>query len=181
MRRATWLVIGLALVSGCVDKAKADYDRCIDRDRNYDAKGAAAACSAAVAADPNSPSGQSAAKKLQELQAVEDKIKAEAADKAARDAKIQKDEVLVVQSSATVAPMGSAPPGASAVAVAGSDTLAQAQALYAAGDLAGAHKLLEEKMADGSEKPSKDELKLLGDVCKAQKDKRCLSLLKKVR
>lgn len=173
----------LVLVGACVDKAKADYDRCIDRDRNYDAKGAAAACSAAVAADPNSPSGQAAAKKLQELQSVEDKINAEAADKAARDAKIQKDEVLVVQSSATVAPMASAPPGASAVALAagGSDTLAQAQALYAAGDLAGARKVLEDKIADGTEKPSKDELKLLGDICKTQKDKRCLSLLKKVR
>ena len=161
------------MLVACLDKAKADYDKCVDRDKSYDVKGAVEACSAAVAADPKSPSGQAAAKKLYDLQLVSDKIKTEAADKAARDAKIDKDEPLVV-----AAPSASAVAVADSAAAAPADVLGQAQALYDSGDLAGARALLEPRVLGAHAKPNYPEGHLLEQICVAQNDRRCLASLK---
>src|SRR5262245_40478392 len=109
MLRAS-LAFSLLLLASCMDKAKADYDRCVERDRNYDVAGAVAACQAAVAADSKSPSGQAAAKKLIDLQTVNDKMKVEHDEKSMREANIKKkEEPLVVVHSAAVS-ASSAPP-----------------------------------------------------------------------
>ncbi len=171
-----WLAFTLLLLVGCMDKAKADYDKCVERDRNYDVAGAVSACQAAVAADPKSPSGQAAAKKLLDLQTVNDKLKVEHDEKSAREANIKKeDPPLVVVHSA--APMVS---GAPQQVVASSDgsVLAQAQALMASGDTAGARALLQERALNGT--ATGDEAKLLHKICKQQKDKVCLAALAKV-
>jgi hypothetical protein len=59
----TMTVLALLAIAGCADKAQPDYDRCVTAER-ADVLAAAAACEAAVAADPNSPSGKEAASKL---------------------------------------------------------------------------------------------------------------------
>jgi hypothetical protein len=182
--RLSLRIVCLLLLAGCVDKGKADYDKCVELDKSYDVKGAVAACQAAVAADSNSPSGQAAAKKLLDLQSVEDKLKAEASDKAAREARINKDEppqpsatvtaaaVAVAQATATALD-DDAPPGV---------VVEQAQALANAGELANARALLEPRVFGKKAKPTRDELKLLGVICKQQKDGRCLkALVRKVR
>jgi hypothetical protein len=153
-----------------MDKAKADYDRCVERDQNYDVAGAVTACRAAVAADAKSPSGLAAAKKLLDLDRVNDKLKVEAQEKSQRDAKIKKDdEPLVIVHSA--APTGSVAPPLT--------PFAQASALYASGDKAGARAILEPRLLDGS--GTKEDAKLLHDICKAQKDKACLTALTKFK
>jgi hypothetical protein len=170
-----WLAVTLLLV-GCMDKAKADYDKCVERDRNYDVAGAVTACQAAVAADPKSPSGQAAAKKLLDLQTVNDKLKVEHDEKSAREASIKKeDPPLVIVHSAE--PVASGAPQAVAASSDGS-VLAQAQALMAQGDTAGARALLQERALSG--KANGDEAKLLLKICKQQKDKVCLTALAKV-
>jgi hypothetical protein len=162
-------VLALLLLAGCMDKAKADYDRCVERDQNYDVAGAVAACRAAVAADAKSPSGLAAAKKLLDLDRVNDKLKVEAQEKSQRDAKIKKDEeALVIVHSA--APTSTAPPPT---------PLAQANALFTSGDKMGARAILDPRMLDGS--GTKEEAKLLHDICKAQKDKACLTALSKYK
>jgi len=173
MQRA--VAILLVLLSACVDKAKADYDRCVDLDKNYDAKGAMAACSAAVAADPKSPSGQAAEKKLEELRSVNDKLKAESADKAARDAKIAKDDPNVtVQPTATATVATVAMDPIQVAADAGPDDVtAVARGLYAAGDYAGARKVLDPRVFGRGAKPTPDEVSVLSQVCLAQQDRKC--------
>lgn len=175
-------VLLLLLATACLDKAKPDYDKCVERDHNYDVKGAVAACSAAVAADSKSPAGQAAAKKLFDLQSVDDKLKAEAADKAAREAKIAKDD-----------PDVSPPPTATAAAAATATTvtltvapdagsngvLAQAQALYDSGDKAGARALLESRVLGAHAKPTRAEGLLLGKICFEQHDRECVLILKR--
>ena len=165
----------LVLLSACVDKAKADYDRCVDLDKNYDAKGAMAACSAAVAADPKSPSGQAAAKKLFDLRSVNDKLSAESADKAARDAKIAKDDPNVtVQPTATASVATAVAMEPEVAADAGADDVTSvARGLYAAGDYAGARKVLDPRVFGHGAKPTSDELSVLSEVCLAQQDKKC--------
>ena len=163
------------MLVGRLDKAKADYDKCVDRDKNYDVKGAVEACSAAVAADPKSPSGQAAAKKLYDLQLMSDKIKTEAADKAARDAKIDKDEPLVVAAPSATAVEDSTT--AQAVAVA-PDPFGQAQVLFRSGNLAGARALLEPLVFGAHAKPTLAEGTLLEQICMAQKDRPCVMSLK---
>ncbi len=156
----------LLLLAGCVDKAKADYDRCVDRDQNYDVNGAVEACQAAVAADSKSVSGQAAAKKLLDLDRVADKLKTEQQEKLDRDAKIKKDDPpLVIVHSATAT---SGPPPT---------PYEQAVALNASGDRTGARAILDPRIAAGKGTP--DEVKLLHDICKAQQDKKCLKLLAK--
>jgi hypothetical protein len=156
----------LLLLAGCIDKAKADYDRCVDRDQNYDVKGAVEACQAAVAADSKSVSGQAAAKKLLDLDRVADKLKTEQQEKLDRDAKIKKDDppLVIVHSAATTA---AAPP----------TPYEQAFALNASGDQAGARAILDPRIAAG--KGTLDEAKLLREICKAQQDKKCVKLLAK--
>ncbi len=166
------------MLVACLDKAKADYDKCVDRDKSYDVKGAVAACSAAVAADPKSPSGQAAAKKLYDLQLVSDKIKTEAADKAARDAKIDKDEPLVVAAPSATQVTVADSATAAAVATTPGDVVGQAQALFQSGDLAGARALLEPRVLGTHAKPTLPEGSLLEQICMAQKDRRCLASLK---
>lgn len=154
------------LLVGCMDKAKADYDTCVERDRNYDVAGAVSACKAAVAADPKSPSGQAAAKKLLDLQTVNEKMKVEHDEKSAREANIKKeDPPLVVVHSAAPPPSAEVSP------------FAQAQALMASGDTAGARALLQQRALDGT--ATSDETHLLLKICKQQKDKMCLTMLAK--
>jgi hypothetical protein len=156
----------LLLFAGCMDKAKADYDRCVERDQNYDVKGAVAACQAAVAADPKSPSGVAAADKLLQLDRVADKLKTEAQEKSDREAKIKKDDPpLVIVHSAAPASSNATPP----------TPYDQAFALNASGDQAGARAILEPRVMGG--KGSTDEAKLMRDICKAQQDKKCLKTL----
>jgi hypothetical protein len=155
----------LLLLAGCMDKAKADYDRCVDRDRNYDVKGAVEACKAAVAADSKSPSGQAAAKKLLDLDRVADKLKTEQQEKTEREATIKKDDPPLVVTHVPTA-TGSAPPPT---------PYEQAFALNASGDQAGARAIVEPRVMAG--KGTSDELKLLRDICKAQLDKKCMKAL----
>ncbi len=161
----------ILLLTGCLDKAKADYDKCLDRERNYDVPGAVAACQAAVAADPKSTSGEAAAKKLVDLQTVSAKMKTEADEKSQREASIKKDEppLVVVHSAAPVASGATLPPGAT--------PYAQAQALMAAGDSDGARKIIQPRAWGGT--ASSDEMRLLLKICKQQKDKLCLQALAK--
>ncbi|HEY1954255.1 MAG TPA: hypothetical protein VGH28_01545 [Polyangiaceae bacterium] len=171
MRRAVLVLFLLA--AACQDKAKADYDRCVDLDKNYDVKGAAAACSAAVAADSKSPSGQAAAKKLLDLQSVSDKLKAENADKAARDAILKKDQpelLPVATATETVAPA----PTELAADAGADEVVAVAHALYVSGDYAGARKILDPRvLGKGVKGVDPFEANLLADVCTAQQDRKC--------
>jgi hypothetical protein len=160
-----WVLI---LLAGCVDKAKADYDRCVERDQNYDVKGARESCQAAVAADPKSVSGQAAAKKLLDLDRVADKLAIEQKEKSDRDEKIKKAEppLVIVHSASTV----SAPPPT---------PLDQENALMAQGNKDGARQMITERMLTNA--ATKEEAKLLKDICTAQKDKSCLKLLVKYK
>lgn len=165
MRR---VLLALLCVS-CLDKAKPDWDRCVERDKAYDTAGAASACAAAVAADPKSASGQLAQKRLGELQLMLDKMKVERDDKTARD------EAIKRASEIANAPTTTATVAATA-AVAQGTPFEQAQALFNAGDAAGARAILEPRM---TQKPTREEASLLVDVCKAQKDNACLTKLKR--
>lgn len=163
-----WLAFTFSvLLVGCMDKAKADYDKCVERDRNYDVAGAVSACQAAVAADPKSASGQAAAKKLLDLQTVNDKLKVEHDEKSAREANIKKEDppLVVVHSAAPSATVAPTP-------------LAQAQALMASGDNEGARAILQERALNGT--ATGDEVKLLQKICKQQKDKVCLTAIAKL-
>jgi hypothetical protein len=158
----------LLLLAGCMDKAKADYDRCVERDQNYDVKGAREACQAAIAADPKSPSGLAAAEKLVQLDRVVDKLAVEQKEKSDRDAKIKKDDpplVIVHSAAASAAP----PPSA----------IELENALVAQGNKDGARQMIMNHLNDSS--ATKEELKLLKDLCTAQKDKACLKLLSKYK
>ena len=156
----------LLLLAGCMDKAKADYDRCVERDQNYDVNGAVTACQAAVAADPKSPSGVAAADKLLQLNRVADKLKTEAQEKSDREAKIKKDDPPLVVTHVPTASASNAPPPT---------PYEQAIALNASGDQAGARAILEPRVMAG--KGTVDEAKLMRDICKAQADKKCLKTL----
>ena len=68
--------------TGCTDKAALDYAQCVQFDIAGDAGAAMAACSAAMAADPNSTSGKAASARVAEIKAKEaafQKAEAEAA------------------------------------------------------------------------------------------------------
>jgi len=160
----------LLLLAGCIDKAKADYDRCVERDQNYDVKGAVAACQAAVAADPNSPSGKAAAEKLLQLGRVADKLAAEQKEKSDRDLSIKKDDppLVIVHSAAPTA--SAAPP---------MTPLQQENALLAQGDKEGARVMIGQRMLDGL--ATKDEAKLAKELCTSMKDKQCLKLIAKYK
>ena len=157
----------LLLLAGCVDKAKADYDRCVERDQNYDVKGAVTACKAAVAADPKSPSGVAAADKLIQLDRVADKLAVEQKEKSDREAKIKKDDppLVIVHSAGSAGP----PP----------TMLDQENAMIAEGNKDGVRQMVKQRMTDGT--ATKEEVKLLKDICTAQKDKMCLKLLSKYK
>jgi hypothetical protein len=158
----------LFLLAGCMDKAKPDYDRCVERDQNYDVAGAVAACQAAVAADSKSPSGQAAAKKLLDLDRVADKLKTEQAEKLRREATIKKDDppLVIVHSASTV----NVPPPT---------MIEQENAMVANGNQVGAKTLIMQHISDQTS--TKEEMKLLKEICTAQKDKACLKLIGKVR
>ena len=173
-------IVFLLLLAGCVDKAKADYDRCVDLDRNYDVKGAVAACSAAVAADSKSPSGLAAADKLLQLQRVQDKLKVEADDKAKRDAKIAQEDPIAPSATASVAAVATTQNVVTSPDAGSESIVLQAQALLESGDPAGARALLD-PVVFGRNKPPKDAVKLMAGVCKAQKDRKCLAAVKKLR
>ena len=71
LRRALGMIVLVVTATGCTDRAKPDFDRCTmlaARDHEGDLPDAVKACTAAVAADPNSTSGKAAAVKLTELQ-----------------------------------------------------------------------------------------------------------------
>jgi hypothetical protein len=153
----------VCIAAACVDKAKADYDLCVERQKAYDVPGAYSACAAAVAADPKSVSGQAAAKDFENLKTVVDKLQAEKVEKSERDKAITKDEPPP-------------PPRPSATASAAPIPIsAQAQALYANGDVVGARALLEPRVLQ--KKGALDEANLLKMICKAQKDKQCIATL----
>jgi hypothetical protein len=160
----------LLLLAGCVDKAKADYDHCVERQKAYDVAGAYSACAAAVAADPKTVSGIAAEKDLENLKPVYDKLQAERAERSDRDKAIKRDEPPHVVSA----------PSASSSAVADANAqqsvALEAQLLYANGDLAGARALLDPRVLEAP-KGAPDEITLLRSICKAQKDKACLTAL----
>jgi len=160
--KRVWMLL---LLAGCIDKAKADYDRCVERDQNYDVKGATESCQAAVAADSKSPSGQAAAKKLLDLERVADKLKVEQQEKSQREATIKKDDPPLVVTHVPTATANAVPP----------TPYEQAFALNASGDAAGARAILEPRVMGG--KGTQDEAKLMRDICKAQQDKKCLKTL----
>lgn len=87
-RVVTVFSIGLVF-SGCADKAKADYARCVQLDISGDVGATWDACNAAIIADPNSESGKAAAAKLTALKPKYeawkiDQAKKEAEEKAAQ-------------------------------------------------------------------------------------------------
>ena len=160
----------LLLLAGCMDKAKADYDRCVERDQNYDVKGARDACQAAVAADSKSPSGQAAAKKLLDLDRVAEKLKAEQQEKLDREAKIKKDDPpLVIVHTASASASAAPPPS----------PIEQERALLAQGDKDGARMMIGQRMLDGT--ATKEEAKLAKELCTSMKDKQCLKLIAKYK
>jgi hypothetical protein len=173
MSRA-WLVC--ALLIGCFDKAKPDYDRCVERDQNYDVPGAYSACAAAVAMDPKSLSGLAAKKKLDGLQVLVDKLQAERVEKDARDQAIKRDEppppVATIAATAVLPAVVVAPFDGGM----GGPYFIQATALATSGDAAGARAILEPRVF-GSGKAASDEVGLLKSICKAQKDKSCLKVI----
>lgn len=171
MRRAR---VGFAaafviFAASCQDKARDDYDWCMERQRAFDVAGAYSACAAAVAADPRSVSGQAAAKEIDtNLKPVHDKLVAERDEKAAREAAIKKEEPP--------------PPPMASVAVTAAPVdvppMAQAQGLYDSGDAGAARAILYPRVM-GTTKGAPDEAQLLKTICKAQKDKACLMALAK--
>lgn len=167
------LFLALFPLAGCTDKAKAQYDQCVLLEQSYDVKGAAAACSAAVAADPNSTSGQAAAKKLEDLRGVEDKMATEERDKAAREARLQKDEPEALPTPrATVEP---------ARTMTVDEVLEQARTMWESGDTAGAKALLEQTVLpeDGG-KASPEVVRAMKKVCARHHDERCMAIVKKL-
>jgi hypothetical protein len=161
---------------GCVDKAKPDYDRCVERDQSYDVPGAYSACAAAVAADPKSLSGLAAKKKLDDLQLVVDKLQAERAEKDTRDKAIKRDEppppVATITTTAVIPPVMVVPFDGGV----GGPYVVQATALSTSGDQAGARAILEPRVF-GTGKGASDEVILLKNICKAQHDKTCLKAI----
>jgi len=175
------VLLGIAFAcAACVDKAKSDWDRCVERDKAYDVAGAYSACAAAVAADPKSPSGQSAQQKLNELAPMMDKIKSEQANKASRDDAIKRaselDAATTAQllSSATATVAVAAPPSSSAGDPAAIFT--KARALSMAGNQKGARALLEPRVSSGVASP--DEIGLLIGICKGMHDRACIAKYK---
>lgn len=169
------------MCASCLDKAKADWDRCNERDKAYDVAGAYSACAAAAAADPKSGSGQAAAKKLVDLQLMLDKMKAERDDKVARDDAI-KHEVVLAQDASVTATMPIAVPLASQAASAAppqdpSSISRAAKALAMSGDAAGARALLEPLVKSG--KGTKDDVRMLIGICKSLRDVVCVAQYKK--
>jgi multidrug resistance efflux pump len=85
------LLLALAL-TGCADKAKPDYDKCVLLEGRDELMGAIDACRAAVRADPTSKAGTAASSKIAVLEATFDRRKVEAAanqaakEQAAREA-----------------------------------------------------------------------------------------------
>lgn len=76
------IVVALASVTGCKDKADPWYRTCLNREAE-NVKLAADACEKAVAADPQSKSGIAAAQKLKEMKpAIEEAERQEAKEKA---------------------------------------------------------------------------------------------------
>jgi hypothetical protein len=167
--RGFLLVVALG---ACVDKAKPDWDRCMERDQNYDVPGAYSACQAAVAADPNGASGQAAAKKLDQLKPVIDRIQVEKDLKAARELAIKKSDPTVLALGVPPAPVKPEWDGG-----ANGPNYVAAQTLADSGDLAGARAMIEARFVTG--KAATDEIALLKTICKTQKDKRCLASLAK--
>ncbi len=171
-------IAGCVLATGCLDKAKADYDRCVERDKNYDVPGAYSACAAAVAADPKSISGQEAQKKLETLGAVVDKLKVERDEKSARDTAIKRDEppppIASTSPTAFIPPVVVVPFDGGM----GGPYFVQAQTLYLNGDAAGARAIIEPRVF-GATKGAMDEVKLMKTICVAQKDNACLRSLTK--
>ncbi len=163
------LVVALA---ACVDKAKPDWDRCMERDQHYDVAGAYSACQAAVAADANGASGQAAAKKLDQLKPVVDRIRAEHELKAARELAIKKSDPTVLALGVPPAHVRPEWDGG-----ANGPNYVAAQALADSGDVAGARTLIEARVVTGKAAP--DEIALLKSICKTQKDKHCLASLSK--
>lgn len=89
----------VAFAIGCTDTAKPEYEHCVSLEAQGNVLDANDACEASVTADPNSKSGQLAAKKLADMkprveQARAEKDKALAAARAAQ-AKADEEERLV--------------------------------------------------------------------------------------
>jgi hypothetical protein len=74
--RGAAAVLLAILVTACADKAQSPYATCIQNKAKDDVEAAWNACSEAVAADPNSKSGEKAAKLLPELRPEYDRRKA---------------------------------------------------------------------------------------------------------
>jgi len=109
-----------------------------------------------------------AAEKLVQLQRVTDKLAVEEKEKSDREAKIKKDDPpLVIVHSATA----NAPPPPT--------PLDQENAMIAQGNKDGARAMIVQRIGEST--ATKEETKLLKDLCTAQKDKACLKLLAKYK
>lgn len=169
-------LVAILFCAACLDKAKPDWDRCVAREKSYDVAGAYSACAAATAADPNSPSGQAATRKLADLQAMLDKMKSEQADKASRDDAIAKEQAQAsastsAQPTASAATIVAASPSAAIIAD-GADVFKVAKARVLKGDVTGARAMVEPRVMAGIASP--DETKLLFAICKTQHDRACM-------
>ncbi len=74
MFRVILIVIGIIMLAGCEDKAKAEYEHCLQLEQANDIEEAWRACSTAEYSDPNSKSGKAAAEKYKQLDPVARKI-----------------------------------------------------------------------------------------------------------
>ncbi len=90
-----WLIIAIVAVAGCNDKATPDYEKCVELETKGKHDEARAACAAAASADPRSKDGVSAAAKMAEIDSkVKEenaRVEAEAASRAAAEAKAKQD------------------------------------------------------------------------------------------
>lgn len=88
MYRTILVVFIMVILSGCKDKAKDGYERCLEREKSNDMREAYLDCNLAALLDPTSKSGVAAAQKAAQLKPGFDKIMEErnAKDRAAQQA-----------------------------------------------------------------------------------------------
>ena len=99
MKRVLFIaVVSSLFMSGCTDKAKEAYAKCIQLDVQREINPAWIACNSAISEDPNSTSGKAAAGKLAQMKPAHDAWKAEEDAKQAREAREQRQRVQEAKS-----------------------------------------------------------------------------------
>jgi len=104
-----WVGLSFVLLVSCSDKAKPDFDKCVEADTAGALQPASDACTAAVSADPTSVSGKAAAEKLVTLKVklaekakADEEARAKAQAEAAAKAKVDAEAKAVADAKAKV-------------------------------------------------------------------------------